>query len=320
MISAVRSRDGDHFSTLVGQLIAGEAAANHHDVAERLRRADEVRPRFEPLRQPSLFNQKDAPEGVQVLTPSRGLDTLTLAENTRSKIERVLREHRHVEKLTEHGLRPARSALFQGPTGNGKTTAALALARELGRPAWLIRWEDVVDSYLGATAAKLSKVFKAVLAQEDPLVLVLDELDTVGTSRAEGLSKGSADGELRRVVNTLFRHLDDLIECAVPHLVVATTNFEVALDSALVRRFETRVEFPGPDAEAMLTFARSCVPRGLPVERPSRQTYLQDVVSDCTCYAECEVAVRSWAKDVVCESEVRATLEREQTTEKKNKA
>ena len=126
-----------------------------------------------------------------------------------------------------------------GPPGCGKTLTAEAIASELGRPLAVVRTDSVVSSFLGETAANLRKVFD--FAASSPMVVLFDEFDAVGKEREDA----SEHGELRRVVNAVLQMLDSYDGRS---LIVAATNHEGMLDSAVWRRFEEVLFLKSPTA------------------------------------------------------------------------
>ena len=144
-------------------------------------------------------------------------------------MKEILREHNRAEVLRAHGLRPSDRVLFCGPPGCGKTLTAEVIANELGRPLAIVRADSVVSSFLGETAANLRKVFDFVSAC--PMVALFDEFDALGKEREDA----SEHGELRRVVNAVLQMLDFYQGRS---LVIAATNHEGMLDTAIWRRFE----------------------------------------------------------------------------------
>ena len=116
-----------------------------------------------------------------------------------------------------------------GPPGCGKTLTAEVIAHELGRPLAIVRTDSVVSSFLGETAANLRKVFD--FAAASPMVVLLDEFDALGKEREDA----TEHGELRRVVNAVLQMLDAYQGRS---LIIAATNHEGLLDSAIWRRFE----------------------------------------------------------------------------------
>lgn len=175
---------------------------------------------------------------VEVIEPSRSLDDLVLAPDTRQILDRILIENRRADLLYSHGLRPANRIIFCGPPGCGKTVAAEAIAQGLYLPLVLVRFDAVVSSYLGETAANLRKVFDFATAR--PMVMLFDEFDAIGKSR----TAEEEHGELKRVVNSFLQMLDGFKGEAV---MIAATNHQGLLDIALWRRFDEAVYFNKPD-------------------------------------------------------------------------
>ena len=113
-------------------------------------------------------------------------------------------------------------------------------ARELYLPLATVRFDAVVSSYLGETAANLRKVFE--FGRSRPLVLLFDEFDAVGKER----TAADEHGELKRVVNSFLQLLDGF---HAETLTIAATNHQGLLDPALWRRFDEIVVFPLPTCE-----------------------------------------------------------------------
>jgi SpoVK/Ycf46/Vps4 family AAA+-type ATPase len=164
---------------------------------------------------------------------------MVVNDPTRSSLERIMTEQRKRDLLTSYGLNPLRKILFCGPPGCGKTMAAEVLAKELYLPLVLVRFDSVISSYLGETAANLRRVFD--FAASRPMVLLFDEFDAIGKRRDDA----EEHGELKRVVNAFLQMLDSLRGDA---LTIAATNHEEMLDSALWRRFDDVIFFEPPSA------------------------------------------------------------------------
>ena len=191
-------------------------------------------------------------EGAPLVDHGRDLRPLTdlvIPLETRQALDRVLAENYQASALAAKGLRPANRLLFCGPPGCGKTVAAGALALALGIPLASVRLDAITSSFMGKTAANLRHVFD--LAKSQRVVLFLDEVDALGRERED--QGGATDaGEAKRIVNSLLVMLEEI---QGPSLVVAATNHEGALDSAIWRRFDDVVVFPRPTAlesEALL--------------------------------------------------------------------
>jgi SpoVK/Ycf46/Vps4 family AAA+-type ATPase len=157
------------------------------------------------------------------------------------------------ERLGIYGLRPRKTILLYGPPGCGKSLGAKRLAWKTGLPLMKVRFDALISSYFGESAANLRSIF--IAAKERPCVLLLDECDFIARSR----NNTKDIGEASRIVNSLLQLMEDY---DAPGLLVATTNIESSLDTALFRRFDDvfLVPLPGPEEiQKLLTMTLSAV-------------------------------------------------------------
>lgn len=249
----VRSND-TQFRESVELLIKEERKKNHHVLASDLERLllnggggylQDVGV-LSPYRRYSadvpVDTERELPL-VQVLEPGRREETVILSDHLRHRLDRVVAEIRQTELLQSYGLRPSSRLLFYGAPGCGKTAEAESLALKLGLPLFVVRFDAVVSSYLGETAANLGKLFS--WASRRPGVLLFDEFDAIGRSRSDE----QEHGELKRVVNSFLQMLDSFRPLG---LVIAATNHEQILDSAVWRRFDEVLEFELPSKQQIV--------------------------------------------------------------------
>ena len=116
----------------------------------------------------------------------------------------LVEEQRRSELLRSYGIEPRNRLLLSGPPGNGKTSVAEAIAARLMLPFYVVRYEGVVSSFLGETAARLDDAFE--FARTRRCVLFFDELDTIAKERSDE----HETGEIKRVVSTLLLQIDRL--------------------------------------------------------------------------------------------------------------
>jgi SpoVK/Ycf46/Vps4 family AAA+-type ATPase len=157
------------------------------------------------------------------------------------------------ERLGIYGLRPRKTILLYGPPGCGKSLGAKRLAWKTGLPLMKVRFDALISSYFGESATNLRAIF--IAAKERPCVLLLDECDFIARSR----NNTKDIGEASRIVNSLLQLMEDY---DAPGLLVATTNVESSLDTALFRRFDDvfLVPLPGPEEiQKLLTMTLSAV-------------------------------------------------------------
>ena len=220
--------------------------------------------------------------------PARRLEDVVLSPQNRSLVCNILREHNREEVLKAHGLRPSDRLLFCGPPGCGKTLTAEVIAGELGRPLAIVRTDSVVSSFLGETAANLRKVFDFISAS--PVVALFDEFDALGKEREDA----SEHGELRRVVNAVLQMLDAYNGRS---LIIAATNHERLLDSAIWRRFD-EVLLLKPPTPAQLCRLFSIKLRGVRHDLDINELAHRDWFKGAT-HADVERVVRRAVKEMV---------------------
>src|SRR5262249_26205018 len=113
------------------------------------------------------------------------------------------------------------SALFEGPSGTGKTMAAEILASELDLDLYRIDLSQVVSKYIGETERNLRRVFDA--AESGGAVLLFDEADALFGKRTE--VKDSHDRYANIEVSYLLQRME-----AYRGLAILTTNRREAID------------------------------------------------------------------------------------------
>lgn len=143
------------------------------------------------------------------------------------------------------------AALFQGPSGTGKTMSALGIAHELRTRVLRLDLSRVVSKYIGDTEKNIDRVFED--ARQSGAVIVIDEADALLGKRSE--VKDAHD----RYANIEVAYLLQRIENH-DGLAIFTTNLRQNLDSAFLRRLRFIIDFPRPDAAAREEIWRRCLP------------------------------------------------------------
>jgi len=228
----------------VSALVAEARAKQHHTLADRLAKA--LGSVVQPVRPaPRAVGGTFLPDKVRDLLierpARRSIDDLVLPPEVEAQIRDLIEEQQEADRLRAHSLDLRHRVMLAGPPGNGKTTLAEAIAYGLGVPLLTVRYDAVVDSYLGETAARLKRVFD--FARATPCVLFLDEFDALGKERGDI----HETGEIKRVVSSLLLQMDDLPSYTV---IVCASNHPELLDRAVWRRFQLRLELPMPTRAA----------------------------------------------------------------------
>jgi ATPase family associated with various cellular activities (AAA) len=240
ILSIVRAaQEGDDVALrrTVEALIAEEREKQHHVLAERLEQALQSN----GTGSVPVAESPRAAAPVEVINPNRRLGELLLPATIRMACDELIEEQQRVEVLRSFGLEPRHRVLLTGPPGNGKTSLAEAIAESLLLPLMKVRYEAVVGSFLGETAAALSRVFS--FARTRRTVLFFDEFDAIAKERGDE----HETGEVKRVVSSLLMQVDALPSHVV---VIAASNHPELLDRAVGRRFELHLHLPRPDLKA----------------------------------------------------------------------
>lgn len=179
---------------------------------------------------------------ADIIYPHQNDIEVVLSRRNKEKLESFILSYQNADKLNDIGINVSNSLLLYGPPGCGKTKCAYWVAKQLKLPLVVARLDSLISSYLGTTAKNIRSLFEFV--QKMPCVLFLDEFDAVAKARDDN----NELGELKRVVNSLLQNIDTMSKDS---LILAATNHQQLLDSAIWRRFDYRLEIELPDKEAI---------------------------------------------------------------------
>lgn len=134
---------------------------------------------------------------------------------------------------------PGVVALFAGPSGTGKTTAAQVIAADLHLDVFRVDLSALVSKYIGETEKNLEEVFTA--AQDGEFLLLFDEADALFGRRS------AVSDAHDRYANVETAYLLQRIE-TFDGFVIMTSNFQGNIDEAFLRRIHVSVPFSVPEA------------------------------------------------------------------------
>jgi len=231
------------------EAIIAEERAKHHDVlADRLTHLIQSNGGGGAA-SPGVASAADpsprAKDFIAEITPRRRLEDLVLPDIVTRAVKELVEEQQRADVLRAHGVEPRHRVLLVGPPGTGKTSLAEAIAEAAAVPLFLVRYELMIGSYLGETAARLKRVFD--YTRTTPCVLFFDEFDAIGKERGDL----HETGEIKRVVTSLLMQVDDLPSYAI---IAGATNHPELLDRASWRRFQLRLALPMPTAQALAAY------------------------------------------------------------------
>ncbi|BAB52815.1 mlr6544 [Mesorhizobium japonicum MAFF 303099] len=197
---------------------------------------------------------------AQRIEPVFQLDEVVLPADRKSQLEEIVDNVRFASRVLDawkfgdqlpygRGV----TALFHGPSGTGKTMAALAVARQLNIQILKIDLSRIVSKYIGDTEKNIDRVFME--AQLSGAAVLVDEAEGLMARRSE------INDAHDRYANIEVAYLLQRME-AHEGLVILTTNMRQNLDTAFLRRLRFVIDFPRPDATAREAIWRYCLPDG----------------------------------------------------------
>lgn len=231
----------------------GLLRAENDDPYQPLTAAPWVLPRLQGRPEPQI-----APPGTTAVPVLAEWDDLILPPGALAQLNEFLHwlEHRHTVVALWGGQAVGGPvALFNGPSGTGKTLAASALAQRLGWPLYRVDLGRLVSKYIGETEKNLNRLFDAAHGQS--MVLQFDEADALFAKRGE--VRDARD----RYANLEVSHLLARIERHDGPCIL-TTNLRKHIDGAFTRRFQAVVEFPRPDEKARARLWETLLPPRAP--------------------------------------------------------
>ncbi|WP_258115688.1 AAA family ATPase [Levilactobacillus yiduensis] len=128
--------------------------------------------------------------------------------------------------------------LFEGAPGTGKTESVKQVARILKRDLFQVSIDELIDSHLGETAKNVSQLFKEInqVAQPSRVIVLFDELDSLAMDRTNSHDVR----EMGRATTAFLKGLDSLNPQVA---LIGTTNLIQSFDKALLRRFNSIIDF-----------------------------------------------------------------------------
>lgn len=216
-----------------GNLIAEKESKSRHDVAaNRIRHALDIYQRSIQQSSQEMMTSFTGGESsldfLQKVSEDR-LENIILPTHLTDELDIFYSEWANEAKLALNGVTPRNTIILSGPPGCGKTLLAKHIAKKLGKPLYIVRFDSLISSFLGETAANIRKIFE--FGSNNNCVLFLDEIDAIAKARSDS----SELGELKRVVISLLQNMDSSGKRV---LLIAATNHPQLLDPAIWRRFE----------------------------------------------------------------------------------
>jgi len=181
----------------------------------------------------SAFNPKDAIIRLDTRAIEKKPKISDALHKQVSLLSRWLESHQPAGRPPAQGRR-SYCALFNGPSGTGKTLAAMQLAHESELPLYRVALSKVISSYIGETEKNLDALFKQ--ADRQDWILFFDEADALFGKRSE--VKDAHDRYANQEVSYLLQRLE-----THPGLAILSSDLDEPIDDKFLRHFQAVLQF-----------------------------------------------------------------------------
>lgn len=148
---------------------------------------------------------------------------IILTYETNRTVERLLKEWSNKEKLASYGLRPTKSVLIEGISGNGKTLLAHHISKNLGLPLMDVLYCHILSN---DPLVKLREVFEK--ANQQKCLVLFDDIEIL------------ASGTICNVFIQLLKEFE-----SYNSIIVGTTSY-INIVGDISRHFEQIISLTNP--------------------------------------------------------------------------
>jgi len=185
------------------------------------------------------------------MSPKTGVTFEKVAgqDEAKQELKEVVTFLKNPGQFTKLGAKIPRGVIMEGPPGTGKTLMARAVAGEAGVPFFSTSGSSFVEVFVGVGASRVRDLFKEA-KKVAPCIIFIDEIDSIGRSRASG-GFASPNDEREQTLNQILAEMDGFTGNSGVVVIAATNRIDI-LDSALLRpgRFDRKVSINLPDLKA----------------------------------------------------------------------
>lgn len=211
-----------------------------------------------------VSNQNKEKEEVLVPeVPKFGFDDMILPSHVKEQILNVADYAKNSKIVFEdwglestHKYSKRIGINLYGESGTGKTMAAHAIAKHLGRKILIVNYADIESKYVGETPKNIRRVFE--VGKTTGSILFFDEADAILSRRVTNMSNATdvSVNQTRSVMLLMMNEYQDFI--------IFATNFISNFDPAFMRRISVHVKFELPDEECRRMIWRKYIPDKMP--------------------------------------------------------
>lgn len=199
----------------------------------------------------------------EISDPKYSIEEMILSDSVKDEIDTIIKAQESWKKVfidwDLQSVLKQRKNIFvnlYGESGTGKTMAAHAIAKTLGKKIICVNYADIESKYVGETSKNITSLFK--IASEKNVILFFDEADALLSKRVTNMSN-STDVSVNQTRSVLLTLLNDY-----EGMVIFATNFISNYDSAFMRRIQYHVKFELPDTTLRKSLWKRYIPDKMP--------------------------------------------------------
>ncbi len=220
----------------------------------------------------TFIHGKPAPPHFSISFPAKLIETelswddLVINNELKEQIKELESWIIHNDELMikwgmQNRLRKGYRTLFYGSPGTGKTFTAGLLGKYTNKDVYKIDLSMIVSKYIGETEKNLELLFAR--AEDKGWILFFDEADALFGKRTS--VRDAHDKYANQEVSYLLQRIEDY-----NGLIILATNMKNNIDDAFIRRFNSILKFPFPDAaERALIWEKSFPKNAVFLEKPN---------------------------------------------------
>jgi cell division protease FtsH len=199
------------------------------------------------------FHLKGQFKALRFIEPAQvhgSIDDLVGMDDIKSEVRQIKDQYERRAAYAEYGINKPFNVMFSGPAGTGKTKLASYLAKELGLPILFHSAANLETGYVAGGSNTLSRI-ASLAKRRKRCIVFLDEAQDLFMKRG-GHRKFDDDTQ-----NMLLAILDGVrtkSDAEIIWIVASNFNSEsMAMDEAMLRRFQMKVDFRLPNKEERLS-------------------------------------------------------------------
>jgi cell division protease FtsH len=195
------------------------------------------------------FHLKGQFKSLRFIEPSQvqgSIDDLVGMDDIKAEVRQIKDQYERRADYAEYGIDKPFNVMFSGPAGTGKTKLASYLAKELGLPILFHSAANLETGYVAGGSNTLARI-ASMAKRRKRCIVFLDEAQDLFMKRG-GHRKFDDDTQ-----NMLLAILDGVrtkSDAEIVWIVASNFNSEsMAMDEAMLRRFQMKVDFRLPNQE-----------------------------------------------------------------------